>query len=668
MAVINGTSEAEYLSGTEGDDEVYALESDDVIWGTAGTDRLDGGEGFDAVDYRVMPAGISVDLSAAHSLVTKADGSVDTLFGIEKVIGSALDDTLASSVAGVTLEGSNGDDVYIVASAGVTIVEESYGGYDELRTSVNITGMADFLEKMTFTGAGDFSGYGNDQSNVIVGGAGNDWLWGGDGGDQFVGGDGLDTVSYTDSLTGVSVELSSTWGATGIAFGDTYSSIEAVQGSNFDDVLFAGESAMAMDGADGFDAVDYSRSNDAVSIELRDGKGVGVGGYAEGDTLLNIEKVVGTILVDHFTGNSGGVTFEGGRGGDIYTVNSAGVTIIEHEGDEGYDELYTSASVMKMDPFIEKMTYTGTADFTGYGSVGNDVIEGGVGNDLFYGGTGWDVFFGGAGADVVSYSDSDVGVIAGLWRIGQNGTAEGDMYYDIEGLRGSQFNDALYGDSSNNVLEGGNGDDILEGGDGADYLFGGLASALYSDVAQADTLLGGDGDDVIVSAAHDVGTVAHGEQGEDTITVDSGSAFGGDGNDLLTGTGSGYVLSGDFGNDTLILNLDGRTMSAGTAYGGNGDDTYVVNTSGLVTIQDLGWDINDTLILNTVANASQLNVTRIGDDAYLHSANDGSTGVPDNGVKLVDWYAGFNNIEHIQTADGLVYDLPTSGDAFAMFG
>jgi hypothetical protein len=99
-----------------------------------------------------------------------------------------------------------------------------------------------------------------------------------------------------------------------------------------------------------------------------------------------------------------------------------------------------------------------------------------------------------------------------------------------------------------------------------------------------------------------------------------------------------------------------------------GDDIYIVNSTGLVSIQDEGWDLNDTLILNTITNASQLNVTRIGDDAYLHSANDGSSGVPDNGVKLAGWYAGFNNIEHLQTADGQVYDLPATVDGFAMFG
>lgn len=668
MSVIYGTSEADVLVGSEGNDELYGLESDDLIGGTTGSDLLDGGEGFDSVTYQFIHQGVSVDFREGLATVTKVDGSVDTLVGIEKVIGSFRDDTLASSIAGVTLAGDNGDDVYIVGSDGVTIIEDERGGYDELRTSVNTQKMDPFLDKMTFTGTGDFKGYGNAEANVIIAGSGNDVLWGGDGSDEFFGGEGFDTVSYTDSLEGVSIELSSNWGSTGIALGDTYSSIEAVQGSNFNDVIFAGASAMVMDGADGFDAVDYKPSNDAVSIEFRDGKGFGSGGYAEGDILINVEKVVGTNLDDHFTANSGGVTFEGGTGSDVYTVNSEGVTIIESDSGQGYDELYTSLSVMKMDPFIEKMTYTGTADFTGYGSDSDDHIYGGSGNDLFYGGAGSDVFVGGAGTDIVSYDDSDMGVVVHLWRTGQNGTAQGDFYYDVEGLRGSRFNDVMDAGREDAILEGGNGDDVINGNDGNDHLYGGLKSGLDGDVAQADTLSGGSGDEVIVSAVNDLGTVAHGDLGNDIITVHNGSAYGDEGDDVLTGTGNHYLLSGGEGDDVLVLNLAGQSGTGGIALGGTGDDTYIVNTTGLVSIQDEGWSINDTLILNTIANISQLNVTRIGDDAYLHGANDGSTGVPDSGVKLQGWYAGYNNIEHLQTADGQVYDLPATVDGFAMFG
>ncbi|WP_227234822.1 calcium-binding protein [Pseudomonas sp. IAC-BECa141] len=531
----------------------------------------------------------------------------------------------------------------------------------ELRTHLNTMKMDPFIEKLTFTGTGDFKGYGNAGDNEIIGGAGNDWFWGGAGADHFVGGEGFDTVSYSDSLEGVRVQDFENYDALTIAAGDTFTGIEAIQGSNFDDMVYLLDNAMIVDGADGYDTVSYRHSFDGVSI--------GIGQQAGPDvTLLNVEKVIGTSFTDRFTANVAGVTLEGGRGDDVYIINSAGVSIVETDLFGGTDHVYTSLSSMHMDPFIENMTYTGTADFTGYGNEGDNVIVSGAGNDVLLGGAGGDRFEGGAGIDIVSYDDSSEGLSASLNWGPQSGIALYDTYIDIEGLRGSKYNDSLQGNSDDNILEGGTGDDQLTGGEGNDHLYGGLKSGLDGDVAQADTLSGGSGDDVIVSAVNDLGTVAHGDQGDDTVTVNSGSAFGDDGNDVLTGTGSNYLLSGGSGNDVLVLNLAGQSGTGGVALGGMGDDTYIVNTTGLVTIQDEGWDFNDTLILNTVANLSQLNVTRIGDDAYLHGANDGSTGIPDSGVKLQGWYAGYNNIEHLQTADGQVYDLPATIDGFAMFG
>lgn len=603
MSVVNGTSDADVLLGTDGDDQLHGLESDDVLLASAGNDLLDGGDGFDTASYYALSSGVSVEFNDASTTV----------------------------------------------AAG------------ELRTHLNTMKMDPFIEKLTFTGTGDFKGYGNAADNEIIGGAGNDWFWGGAGADHFVGGEGFDTVSYSDSLEGVRVQDFENYDALTIAAGDTFTGIEAIQGSNFDDMVYLLDNAMIVDGADGYDTVSYRHSWDGVSI--------GIGQQAGPDvTLLNVEKVIGTSFTDRFTANVAGVTLEGGRGDDVYIINSAGVSIVETDLFGGTDHVYTSLSSMHMDPFIENMTYTGTADFTGYGNDGDNVIVSGAGNDVLLGGAGGDRFEGGAGIDIVSYDDSSEGLSASLDWGPQSGIALYDTYIDIEGLRGSKYNDSLQGNSDDNILEGGTGDDQLTGGEGNDHLYGGLKSGLDGDVAQADTLSGGSGDDVIVSAVNDLGTVAHGDQGDDTVTVNSGSAFGDDGNDVLTGTGSNYLLSGGSGNDVLVLNLAGQSGTGGVALGGMGDDTYIVNTTGLVTIQDEGWDLNDTLILNTVANLSQLNVTRIGDDAYLHGANDGGTGVPDSGVKLQGWYAGYNNIEHLQTADGQVYDLPATIDGFAMFG
>lgn len=603
MSVVNGTSDADVLLGTDGDDQLNGLESDDVLLASAGNDLLDGGDGFDTASYYALSSGVSVEFNDASTTV----------------------------------------------AAG------------ELRTHLNTMKMDPFIEKLTFTGTGDFKGYGNAGDNEIIGGAGNDWFWGGAGADHFVGGEGFDTVSYSDSLEGVRVQDFENYDALTIAAGDTFTGIEAIQGSNFDDMVYLLDNAMIVDGADGYDTVSYRHSFDGVSI--------GIGQQAGPDvTLLNVEKVIGTSFTDRFTANVAGVTLEGGRGDDVYIINSAGVSIVETDLFGGTDHVYTSLSSMHMDPFIENMTYTGTANFTGYGNDGDNVIVSGAGNDVLLGGAGGDRFEGGAGIDIVSYDDSSEGLSASLDWGAQSGIALYDTYIDIEGLRGSKYNDSLQGNSDDNILEGGTGDDQIVGGDGNDHLYGGLKSGLDGDVAQADTLSGGSGDDVIVSAVNDLGTVAHGDQGDDTLTVNSGSAFGDDGNDVLTGTGSNYLLSGGSGNDVLVLNLAGQSGTGGVALGGMGDDTYIMNTTGLVTIQDEGWDLNDTLILNTVANLDQLNVTRIGDDAYLHGANDGGTGVPDSGVKLQGWYAGYNNIEHLQTADGQVYDLPATIDGFAMFG
>jgi len=662
MAVVNGTSEADVLSGTDGNDELHGLESDDQLLASAGSDLLDGGEGFDTANYYAMESGVSVEFGTGAATVAGPDGKVDTLVSVEKVAGSYHNDTFTVSVGGVTLDGSGGDDLYIVDAEGVTLIEENYGGYDELRTSLNTVKMDPFIEKLTFTGTGDLKVYGNASDNEIIAGAGNDWLWGGAGADHFVGGDGYDTVSYSDSLEGVRVEDFTNYDGLTIAYGDTFTGIEAIQGSGFDDVIYRHQGSMVIDGADGHDTVNYRYAFDVANVVI------GGGTNAAGDTLLSVEEVIGSTGADRFTVNASGVTVAGGHGDDVYVINSAGVTVEEDDSFMGgTDHVFTSLSELKLSAFVENLTYTGTADFTGYGNDEVNTIISGAGNDVLLGGAGGDRFEGGAGIDIVSYDDSTEGLSASLNWGPQSGIALYDIYIDIEGLRGSQYNDSLQGNSDDNILEGGAGDDQITGGDGNDHIYGGLASGL-DQAGQSDSLSGGAGDDVIVSASNDLFTWASGDDGNDTITLGQGMAFGGEGNDVLTATGSNYVLNGDGGNDLLILNLAGQSSFGGSAYGGQGDDTYVVNTSGLVTIQDYGLDINDTLILNTITNASQLNVTRIGDDAYLHSANDGSSGVPDNGVKLAGWYAGFNNIEHLQTADGQVYDLPATVDGFAMFG
>ncbi|RON49823.1 beta strand repeat-containing protein [Pseudomonas frederiksbergensis] len=630
---------------------------DDVFMNVGNFKALDGAGGFDTVDYSMSEAAVTLDIRNGTSKPgIGGDAEGVTLKNIEHIVGTIWGDT------------------YVVNTPGVTISEQGFGsGIDEIRTGLGSYTMDANIESLTYTGKGSFTGYGNAGDNTITGGTGNDVLVGGEGADHLIGGAGLDTASYADSTEGVTVDLISGQLNTGVAEGDTYAGIELILGSNFDDFFRANDLPIGFDGGAGFDTVDYSWSNGAVNVDIREGVGMpGVGNGAEGDTLANVEKVIGSFDADTFTSSIGGVTFEGGRGNDIYNINAEGVNIIEEDFLGGYDEVRTSLAVTHLDSFIEKMTYTGTGDFTGFGNDLENTLTGGAGNDVLFGGGGPDLFIGGEGVDTVSYADSEVGVSIDLQARQNSGIAEGDHYWDIEILRGSHFNDTLTGNSlASNYFEGGLGDDVIQGGWAADHLYGGFGPVNgpsneidTGNVAQADMLYGGAGDDIIVTAVNDRGSVAYGDGGNDHITVAHGTADGGGDDDVLTGTADSYVLLGDIGFDQLIMN------ASGFANGGENDDTYIVNTSNLVTIRDDGHDMfgNDTLILNNVASAADLSVTRVGDDLYLGNANPTSGAVPDNGVKLQDWFAGFATIEHIQTADGQAFNLPTGADGFAMFG
>jgi Ca2+-binding RTX toxin-like protein len=75
------------------------------------------------------------------------------------------------------------------------VIENAAEGTDTVRTSVNYTLPAN-VEKMLYTGSGNFAGSGNSLANMISGGAGNDTLNGLAGNDRITGGNG------TDHLTG----------------------------------------------------------------------------------------------------------------------------------------------------------------------------------------------------------------------------------------------------------------------------------------------------------------------------------------------------------------------------------------------------------------------------------------------------------------------------------
>jgi hypothetical protein len=519
------------------------------------------------------------------------------LSAFEKVIGSDFNDTLSSSTYATTLEGGAGDDTYIVGSAtGVTVTEAAGGGTDEVQTalaSLSIAGYAN-VEKLTYTGAAAFTGFGNDSDNVITGGAGNDTLSGGAGADEFHGGAGTDTVSYIDTY---SVTLNFATGVfSGIGNGDTFYDIEKFVGSNYGDIFIENSDVHDLNGGAGLDMVSYETAASGITFDLSTSTQTGI---AAGDVLTNIEVIQATGFADILVGNGNANIFIGGAGSD--TIN----------GGAGSDSAWylNSAAAIQIDLLagtaaggdadgdmlsgIENLIGSSLGDTLKGDALANK-LEGSYGDDTIYGGDGADTIFGHIGSDVVPLAAS-------------SGAVQVDMLY------------------------GGNGNDNIT------THWNDAGSQAYGEA----------GDDTITIANGE----AYGGTGNDTITViEKGVAHGGDGADVFNGNGHLYSLYGDAGADTFNLNAEGD------AYGGEGGDIYNVNTTDIVFIQDTGAaGVNDYVYLDNIATFGDMYQKRYGDDLYITTNDDMIDQVGNSGVLLLGWFTGWNTIEFLVTADNIAH-------------
>src|SRR5215813_3269654 len=231
MATITGTPGDDTLTGTKGDDIIIGNDGNDVLSGGkgndtlegdngndtldggAGNDILNGGQGIDLARYTDAKGGITANLTAGT--VSGAGVGTDTLIGIEQIRGSNFADTYIAT-------GFN---------AGVSPQPGTSPLFNE------------------FEGMG-----GND---TIIG-------------------NGFTRVSYLNAAAGVTVDIAAGTGhgtASGDLAGvgtDTFTGVNAVRGSRFDDVLSGSDNRFStvenfegragndfIDGRGGFDRAVY---------------------------------------------------------------------------------------------------------------------------------------------------------------------------------------------------------------------------------------------------------------------------------------------------------------------------------------------------------------------------------------------------------------------------
>lgn len=540
----------------------------------------------------------------------------------------------------------------------------------ELRISVDGPHGTDLpagINKLTYVGEGAFTGIGNEADNIITGAAGDDTFYGGAGADQFIGGAGYDTVRYSDSMEAVTINLH-TGEHSGIAAGDTFTEIEAISGSYYDDTFVANGSAMDFDGGNGQDTVDYSASTEGVNIETRaDGSVVVTSIAAEGSALIDIERLIGSAFDDSFISNADAwaayITFEGGAGDDTYYINGTETPPIVEHADGGIDEVRVSVgnpngTVLAAN--IENLTYVGDQSYLGVGNDGDNIIRGGAGddallggggNDILIGGAGGDWFSGGDGYDTVSYVDSTVGLTINFITYDISGIAAGDFYDGIEAIRGSDYDDTFSSFSVYAIdFDGGDGVDTIDystsyEGINVDVREGAGAvgiggEAEGSTLTNIEIVIGSNANDTFTSGADSRGTAItfEGNAGDDIYYIDTAitptiieEEFGGiDEVRVSVSNPNGTVLAANVenliytGNEAFIgIGNDSNNVITGGAgvdslYGGAGDDTITV-THGLAD----GGDGNDQLT-GTGTGFSLLGGA--GDDQLVFQASGSANG------------------------------------------
>ncbi|VVO17377.1 hypothetical protein PS718_03927 [Pseudomonas fluorescens] len=665
---------------------------------------FDGSGGYDTVSYATSDQAINLTLNGVNGTGLGGDAQGDAFTSIEAIVGTAFDDVFNLNSGSISVSGGAGNDVYIINGPWAGgIGEVAGGGVDEIRTNQLNMGMSGEVERLTYTGTGNFTGRGNTGDNIITGGVGNDVLMGGAGADQLIGGAGIDVASYEDSTAdGVTVNLK-TGAHTGFATGDTFSGIEIIRGSKNGDTFFSGAEANIFDGGavGGVDTVDYSLSAQAVNITMTTlGAGSGQGGDAQGDTFTNIEKVVGSALDDVFTAGAAASLFQGGAGNDLYIINgSPNQSVIEVAGG-GDDEIRTSLTNLNLSAEVERLTYTGTGNFTGSGNAGDNIITGGVGNDLLMGGAGADTFIGGAGIDTVSYDDSTVGVTINQKTGVHTGIAAGDTFNGIEIIRGSKFSDTFLAGAGIDKFEGGTaGPDNIDvvdysqsgaainltlasgtgtgtGGDAEGDSFSGIEKVIgsaYDDVFNSSTagsfnLQGGAGNDIYIvnNSASAVIVEALGG-GDDEVRTNQASlglhnnverlTYTGTGNFTGRGNASDNIITGGAGNDTLL-----GGGGADTFIGGAGTDTVSYDDSTVAVTLNFKTGVHSGIAAgDTYTGIELIRGTQFADTFIAGSAADAFDG--GLGIDVADYSQSSQGVTLTMGAAGVGSGVGSGGDA-----
>jgi Ca2+-binding RTX toxin-like protein len=663
FAGIVGSASVDQLIGSSN-----AAGTVEVFEGRAGNDTIDGGGGFDRADYAQDPAaqgvGITVNLAIGKVFGDATTVGTDTLFSVESVRGTNSVDTFdATNFSGTSTNvGSNGtfnefngmggdDNIIGNFNTRVTYINATGGVIVDLQTGATPgTGTADgdaSTDHDTFSGvnavqASMFNDILRGSNSTTV----NETFYGGAGNDLIDGRGGFDIATYNNiyfSTGAITVNFAAGTVTGDASVGnDTLRSIEAVQGTNFNDVFVATNFGATgflntslnnvgnngtfnqFEGIGGNDTITgngntriiYSSAADAVTINMQAGTASG-GSSIGNDTFVGVNSATGSSLNDTY--NAAGFTgitsagsfgtfnlFEGLAGADTITGNGNTRVSYSQAGGGG----------------VNVNLATGVVS----GAAGADVINGGVNsvqgsnqNDTLTGGAGNETFFGGGGGDIINAGDGNNGIT------GQGGddTIIGGAGTDVAFFTGAQDG----GGYTITPLAGQIQVVDSQGAarDGTDVLSN-VEVLQFSDVIMLlSSGTGGSPIDISTQGISGTGTVM-GTTGDDFLKV---------GNNIF-----GHQINLGGGTDTVILSGGGYTLNlvgVENLTGSSGDDFVNLTTNANGLVVDLGAGTNDNLNL-----AGGTNTLSIAGVESIGGSDFGATPGVNDVLNLLSTVSGLN--------------------------
>jgi Ca2+-binding RTX toxin-like protein len=680
---------------------IYGGAGDDTIWGSQAGDQIAGGSGNDTIygqggdDHIYGDNGINVDEAYVDPRLLPANGDIASVPGLQaqldairagyRVLSIPVNDAPVADLdplvstdklnPAYVLE-PNRDDLsapgndIIYGDTGSDIIFGDYGIIDQTPGTLRIlnNNALDHIVQIRTdrpVDGGVDTIYGNEDSDIILGGAQGDTIDAGEADNIIVGDSGLLDFASGGILTLLTTTAPSIGGDDTITTG---SGDDRILGGVGGDTVNAGDGNNIVIGDNGFlsytggvlttisssdpnvgghDTITTGSGNDRIlggvgsdTVNAGNGDNVVIG---DNGNLQYTVAGVPTLVTTSDVNNGGADTITTGIGVDLIFGGSAGDLVHAGAGkdmivgDNGF-AAYNAAGVL--------VTLTTDDDTVGgndtiYGEANDDIIIGGVGNDRLDGGTGKDLVFGDnvfldRAATLYDYTNPRFRVLTGTQIYSTDPAASGKANVDPNGIWAIDPNGAaLWTDFRVTMLDTSGatdtfGNDYIAGGAGDDQIFG----------QWGDDTIQGDGSIDLRDAsdvAYDAGAY---RDGSNSLVLNASqddlAGAGSDGDDYIEGGNGNDVVFGNLGQDDIIGGSSNLFSLVNPNQRPDGSDIIFGGSGTRISLNDMG----DT---STDGHARDSD-TIVGDNGNIYRlvGVNGTVGGAASGIAYSDGFLSFN--------------------------